>query len=234
MNSIHPLLKCLLLLIAFSNLAHAFYDPGHGRWVSRDPIEERGGVNLYGFVTNDSIAHIDYLGNCQTDNTEDNSTVYVECSAVKRSGLTVGFHCSVVAKCADKPVIRLEDIGPRAEHQNHNDRKKRSELDDGYLDGGSSWTRYEVECEEDQCCKTYCCLEKAFEGAEFVPYDKMGPNSNTFAHSLLEKCGCKLKSYEYHNWGLLPFPYYNTGETRVPWGARGWETNPPNYWPTQQ
>jgi hypothetical protein len=34
-----------------------------GRWPSRDPIEERGGVNLYGFTGNSSINFIDILGN---------------------------------------------------------------------------------------------------------------------------------------------------------------------------
>jgi hypothetical protein len=33
-------------------------------WPSRDPIEERGGLNLYGFVDNDSIRRFDLLGNC--------------------------------------------------------------------------------------------------------------------------------------------------------------------------
>lgn len=62
MKTIHPLLKCLLLLIAFSNLAQAFYDPGQGRWVSRDPIGERGGVNLYGYIGNNSLNGVDRLG----------------------------------------------------------------------------------------------------------------------------------------------------------------------------
>ena len=31
-------------------------------WPSRDPIEERGGVNLYGFVGNNGINKIDFLG----------------------------------------------------------------------------------------------------------------------------------------------------------------------------
>jgi len=62
MKLIHPLLKCLLLLIAFSNVAHAFYDPGQGRWVSRDPIEERGSANLYEFIDNNSINLTDKLG----------------------------------------------------------------------------------------------------------------------------------------------------------------------------
>jgi RHS repeat-associated protein len=39
-----------------------FYDPNTGRWPSRDPIAEEGGVNLYGFVGNDPIWHIDVLG----------------------------------------------------------------------------------------------------------------------------------------------------------------------------
>jgi hypothetical protein len=59
---IHPLLKCLLPLIAFSNFAHAFYDPGQGRWLSRDPIEEAGGMNLYGFAGNNGITRTDKLG----------------------------------------------------------------------------------------------------------------------------------------------------------------------------
>jgi len=33
-----------------------------GRWVNRDPIEEEGGVNLYGMVGNDLLNGIDFLG----------------------------------------------------------------------------------------------------------------------------------------------------------------------------
>lgn len=35
---------------------------GRGFWLSRDPIEERGGINLYGYVGNDPINWIDALG----------------------------------------------------------------------------------------------------------------------------------------------------------------------------
>lgn len=42
--------------------ASAFFDPTIGRWVSRDPVEERGGVNLYGFVMNRPIGNTDTLG----------------------------------------------------------------------------------------------------------------------------------------------------------------------------
>ena len=41
---------------------YRYYDPVTGRWPSRDPIGERGGINLYGMVGNNSIGKIDYLG----------------------------------------------------------------------------------------------------------------------------------------------------------------------------
>ena len=42
---------------------YRWYDPLTGRWPSRDPIEEDGGINLYGFVENRPISFVDYLGN---------------------------------------------------------------------------------------------------------------------------------------------------------------------------
>ena len=39
-----------------------YYNPTIGRWISRDPIGEDGGLNLYGFVGNDPISSIDPIG----------------------------------------------------------------------------------------------------------------------------------------------------------------------------
>src|SRR5256884_2575542 len=41
---------------------YRWYDPNLQRWPNRDPIEERGGINLYGFVSNDPITWVDYIG----------------------------------------------------------------------------------------------------------------------------------------------------------------------------
>jgi len=38
------------------------YQPSTGRWLSRDPIGERGGVNLAAFVQNSATSEIDSLG----------------------------------------------------------------------------------------------------------------------------------------------------------------------------
>jgi RHS repeat-associated protein len=41
---------------------YRFYDPSLQRWLNRDPLEEDGGVNLYGFVENDPVNHTDAFG----------------------------------------------------------------------------------------------------------------------------------------------------------------------------
>jgi len=41
---------------------YRYYDPSHGRWLNRDPIEESGGLNLYGFVGNSPGDEFDYMG----------------------------------------------------------------------------------------------------------------------------------------------------------------------------
>lgn len=39
-----------------------YYDVVNGRWSSKDPIGERGGINLYGMVGNDAVNLVDVLG----------------------------------------------------------------------------------------------------------------------------------------------------------------------------
>jgi RHS repeat-associated protein len=41
---------------------YRFYDPNTQRWINRDPIEEKGGINLYTFVFNDAVLGLDPLG----------------------------------------------------------------------------------------------------------------------------------------------------------------------------
>jgi RHS repeat-associated protein len=41
---------------------YRYYNPSLRRWISRDPIQERGGVNLYGMVRNSPVNQWDLLG----------------------------------------------------------------------------------------------------------------------------------------------------------------------------
>jgi RHS repeat-associated protein len=41
---------------------HRYLMPEVGRWTARDPIGERGGRNIYGFVSNRPLGRVDYLG----------------------------------------------------------------------------------------------------------------------------------------------------------------------------
>jgi len=46
----------------FNYYGYRFYNPVTGRWLSRDPIGERSGRNLYGFVYNNAVNRFDKLG----------------------------------------------------------------------------------------------------------------------------------------------------------------------------
>jgi len=55
-------LLTLISLICLANAAQAHYDPKIGGWLNRDPIEENGGINLYGIVGNNLMDRVDVLG----------------------------------------------------------------------------------------------------------------------------------------------------------------------------
>ena len=42
---------------------HRYYDPWVGRWPPRDSMGESGGANVYGFVANEPVSSLDYIGN---------------------------------------------------------------------------------------------------------------------------------------------------------------------------
>lgn len=62
MKTNRAMLFLVLLCVTLVQNAQAFYNPSTGRWLSRDPIEEKGGKNLYGFNYNDPIQFYDKDG----------------------------------------------------------------------------------------------------------------------------------------------------------------------------
>lgn len=51
-----------LFFATLASNAFAYYNPGQGRWLSRDPAEEPAGVNLYSYVANQPIGRVDSHG----------------------------------------------------------------------------------------------------------------------------------------------------------------------------
>ena len=56
------MLTLLLLGVSLSREAQAFYNPSTGRWLSRDPVEEGGGNNLYVCAANNTVDFYDLWG----------------------------------------------------------------------------------------------------------------------------------------------------------------------------
>jgi RHS repeat-associated protein len=50
------------------NYGQRFYSPSLGRFINKDPIEEAGVLNLYGFCGNNGVNSFDYLGSRENDN----------------------------------------------------------------------------------------------------------------------------------------------------------------------
>jgi RHS repeat-associated protein len=91
--------------LKLSDHRHRYYQPEIGRWLSRDPIEERGGINLYQYVGNkvtifNDIFGLEVTGNYSistglltiTDNDDPKKTVTVQAS----SGDGKVEHCNLV------------------------------------------------------------------------------------------------------------------------------------------
>ena len=78
---------------------YRYYDPVTGRWPSRDPIGERGGLNLYAFVGNDGVNLTDFLGQVRT---------------IHKPGLVHGRKCDPCCKkCVKTGTPKIEDDGTK-------------------------------------------------------------------------------------------------------------------------
>ena len=71
--------------LVYYNYRH--YSPSLGRFLSRDPIEEQGGLNLYAFVGNNSLTRIDSIGREIVNN--GSLTKRTDAYAVQKRGLVI-------------------------------------------------------------------------------------------------------------------------------------------------
>jgi RHS repeat-associated protein len=198
------------------------YTPSSGRWPNRDPIHEPGfglfarrnlhrestGENLYRFVVNDSINRTDAFGLCD---------ISLGCNPT----VLVGTHCGVIAPDGTEFQMSEHDGSGR-------------ELDDSGPSGSSGSglglrhgppdpndTNYSVTCDR-SCYDVQVCLQNYHDTADVPPYFIFGPNSNTYAHNMLDECGCTVDPIPFT---ILRCPReggpINTTTTTPP-GAVGW------------
>ena len=64
---------------------YRYYNPELGRWISRDPIEEQGGYNLYGMIGNNPLHGWDHRGH--------NNAVEYGKQTVSWGSIFAGFYC---------------------------------------------------------------------------------------------------------------------------------------------
>jgi len=61
---------------------YRYYNAAMGRWVSRDPIAERGGLNIYAFVVNCPCVRVDKLGRNQVTIEFEQTSTFVTATVV--------------------------------------------------------------------------------------------------------------------------------------------------------
>ena len=103
-----------------------FYSTVIGRWLNRDPVGERGGANLYGFVFNKPLFLIDYLGlvDCQYEFVVDHAFAvddYVDGFEEGCSSGASGAGCGTQPDSPNGGIPGVENPGPYLGSNNNGD-----------------------------------------------------------------------------------------------------------------
>jgi RHS repeat-associated protein len=163
------------------------YSPSAGRFLTRDPIGEKGGVNLYDLVANNPVNENDPLGLCN---------IKIHCGPVVRLGITVGWHCAVVAPNGVDFGIGgagssggifggpVPPVYPDPTKPYPDPPANPAPPPDKY---------YPVSCGKCTSCDSIQkCIENYNQTVTPPPYNAFGPNSDTYAHDMLNHCGCSV------------------------------------------
>jgi len=83
-----------------------FYNPESGRWLNRDPIQEEGGLNVYGMVGNNPVMRWDYLGLWQIERSSSSAWATV----TAESGDTIESLANEIGLDADEASLWLKTL----------------------------------------------------------------------------------------------------------------------------
>lgn len=82
-------------ILEIHKYGYRYYDPVTGRWPSRDPIEEEGGLNLYGFLDNDGVNWWDLLGMAAGESDcEEGQVKWIEFCVIIKAGESTSEYCT--------------------------------------------------------------------------------------------------------------------------------------------
>ncbi|MCZ7592120.1 MAG: RHS repeat-associated core domain-containing protein [Kiritimatiellae bacterium] len=94
--------------VGLNYYGYRYYSPELGRWINRDPVEERGGINLYSFIVNSPLSHADYLGlrNCCPEELERARAACFE------ARIALGLALAASALACTPPSVLIPVFGP--------------------------------------------------------------------------------------------------------------------------
>jgi RHS repeat-associated protein len=162
-----------------------FYSPTDGRFLSEDPIEFRGGPNLYAYVGDSPVNLIDPSGECSC-------SVRVRCRPVDdwRAKIVSADHCYIVTK--DRAGLYDTLSGGRDDQTMKILRVWKAAGDPADGSGNSYADRTIYFKEGGSMCGTVECLKRqvdVWDARRLVYGAAVGPNSNTFVGAATKTCG---------------------------------------------
>jgi uncharacterized protein RhaS with RHS repeats len=83
---------------------YRYFDPVTGRWTTRDPIEEKGGINLHGFLGNNGINVLDFLGLDLVFNTQE-----LQLSRIGQDNFFAALHATGNTTITDVHLLEIDN-----------------------------------------------------------------------------------------------------------------------------
>jgi len=126
---------------------YRYYDPKTGRWPSRDPIEEDGGINLYVMVWNSPINWIDVWGlKAELNCTRCKESGVMRCKTVENGKASDPFTTNDGGTNTNRIPEGTYDLKPKPASQMNkgNEHLKASDKWDGYKMSGPGGSEYPV------------------------------------------------------------------------------------------
>jgi hypothetical protein len=165
----------------------------------------------------------------------DGQKVFLRCWPVKKYGVTWGRHCSVIVYC-DGKALRIDGGGERSIGQDpeYPDRPTPTITETQEpITPGAGEVDYDLDSPWKSCQNEWKCIKNAYDRILQLPYSRMGPNSNTYAHAVIRVCSISFPCRSEVIWVPVVAPSHmgachrgpSTVRICAPDGAAGWTSS---------